>query len=127
MGTRLERRVVNKTVDYTISPVSDRPGTLFTNEGASALVTFTLPQPTRATLGWWYRFKTLHTQNVQVAAPVAGTLITHGNAAADSVQTAGTPPAMIGAEIEAACVETTPGVYRWSAGGITAGHTYTVA
>lgn len=87
---------------------------------------FTLPPPTRAVLGWWYRFTTVVLQNVRVNAPVADTLISSGDETASSIVTTGVAPAMVGGTIEAVCVETTPGVYRWAAIGVTVGNTYNV-
>lgn len=121
MSTRLERRTVRKTAAYTLRPPFDRPGTVFTNAGAVGSVTFTLPAPTRAVLGHWYRFVALVAQAVVVAAPTADTLVALGDTAADSVQVS-----TIGGEIEAKCIETSAGVYRWAASGVAVGHTYTV-
>lgn len=49
------RSAVAKTAAYTIVAGRDN-GKTFTNEGAPAAVTFTLPP---ATVGQWYRFKSL--------------------------------------------------------------------
>ena len=121
MSTRLERRIVRKTAAYTIRPPFDRPGTTFTNAGATGSVTITLPAPTKAVFGWWYRFKALAAETFVVAAPTADTLVALSDAAADSVSVP-----TIGGEIEAVCIETSAGVYRWAASGIAVGHTYTV-
>lgn len=94
---------------------------MFTNAGASGSVTFTLPTPNRAVFGHWYRFLALVAQAVVVAAPTADTLVALSDAAADSVQVS-----TIGGELEAKCIETSAGVYRWSVNGIAVGHTYTV-
>lgn len=128
MSTRLERRVVPKTADYTINPASslDAPGTVFTNRGAGGAVNFTLPAPTRKTLGWWYRFKCVVDQTITVTAPVADTLVCLNDATADSLAIS-TGGQKIGGEIEAQCIETADGTYRWAASGIAVGHTYTVA
>lgn len=121
MSTRLERRTVAKTAAYSVKPHTDAPGTVFTNAGASGSVTFTLPSPTRALLGHWYRFKALVAQAVVVAAPTADTLYALSDSAADSVQVS-----TIGGEIEAKCVEVSSGTFRWAADGVAVGHTYTV-
>jgi hypothetical protein len=121
MSTRLSRRTLRKTAAYQVNPPFDSPGTVFTNGGASGSVTFTLPTPNASLLGTWYRFKALVAQAVVVAAPTADTLIALSDAAADSVQVS-----TIGGEIEAKCVETSAGVYRWAADGVAVGHTYTV-
>jgi hypothetical protein len=126
MSTRLERRIVRKTANYTLRPPFDRPGTVFTNAGATGAVTFTLPTPNRAVLGWWFRFKAVADQNLLVAAPTADTLVTLDDVAADSIALS-TADQIVGGEIEAVCVETSAGVYQWAASGIAVGHTYTVA
>lgn len=125
MSTRLERRHVAKTASYTIKPDTDKPGTVFTNAGAGGAVTFTLPTPNKAVLGWWYRFLGVADQNIIVQPPTADTLIVINDVAADSLalQTAGQK---IGGVIEVQCVESASGTYRWSAYGITVGHTFTV-
>jgi len=126
MSTRLERRVVGKAASYTIRPNSDSPGTVFTNKGATGSITFTLPTPTRALLGWWYRIKVVVDQNVVLAPATADTLVLLNDLAADSL-TISTSSEKIGAEIEAQCVETADGTFKWAASGIAVGHTYTVA
>jgi hypothetical protein len=126
MSTRLERRTVAKTAAYTVNPALDRPGTVFTNAGAAGAVTFTLPLATRALLGWWYRFLGVVDQNFTVASNPVDTLIVINDTAADSL-TVSTAGQKIGAEIEAQCVETSAGVFRWVAKGNAVGHTYTVA
>lgn len=121
MSTRLERRVVAKTADYTINPDRDRCGTTFTNRGASGAVVFTLPAPSSRLTGWWYRFKSHADQDVTVAAGTADTLVVLNDATADSLA-ASTTSEQIGAEIEAFCDGTS-----WFASGVAVGHTYTVA
>jgi hypothetical protein len=126
MSTRLERRHIAKTASYTIKPPLDAPGTVFTNAGAAGAVTFTLPTPNKGLLGHWYRFLGVADQDIVVAAPVVDTLLTKNDAAADSLA-ASTSGEKIGACIEAECIQTSAGVYRWAAYGIAVGHTYTVA
>ena len=121
MSTRLERRVVAKTADYTINPTLDRPGTTFTNRGAAGTVIFTLPAPSLALTGWWYRFKGHAGQAITVATATADTLVTKNDAAADSLSSS-TAGELIGAEMEAFCDGTS-----WFAAGIAVGITYTVA
>lgn len=125
MSTRLSRRIVAKTTNYTIVATVDRAGTAFTNVGATAPVTFTLPTPADAILGTWYQFLGVADQNIIVATPVADTLIALNDVAADSIamQTAGQK---IGGQIEAVCVKTAAG-YAWLAIGNAVGVTYTVA
>lgn len=121
MSTRLERRVVAKTADYTITPPADRPGTVFTNRGATGTVIFTLPAPGPGVRGWWFRFKAHADFTVTVKTATADTLIGLNDVAADSVslQTGGQ---IIGGEMEAVCDGTS-----WFVSGLTVGHTFTVA
>lgn len=126
MSVRLERRVVDKSAAYTITPAADRPGTVFTNVGASGSVTFTLPTPTRALLGWWFRFKAVVDQSIVVAAATADTLLVLNDLAADSLAIS-TTNEKIGGEIEVQCLETVDGTFKWCASGVAVGHTYTIA
>lgn len=83
MSTRLEQRTIAKTADYTISPANgDRPGTHFTNVGAGGAVVFTLPTPTAALIGYWYRFSAHANQSLTVSC--TGALVAPGNAAANT-------------------------------------------
>lgn len=128
MSTRLQRRVVAKTANYTIVPYpgADSPGTMFTNKGASGTVTFTLPTPNKGLLGVWYEFYGLVDQLITVAPPVADTLIGFNDTAADSVSFGGSGQ-RIGALIRVICVELTDGVYRWAVEYGSQGVTYALA
>jgi len=121
MSVRLERRVVAKTADYTINPTLDRPGTTFTNRGATGAVIFTLPAPNLALTGWWYRFRGHADQDITVKTATVDTLVTKNDAAADSVA-ASTSGEKIGSEMEAFCDGTS-----WFVSGVAVGITYTVA
>lgn len=121
MSTRLERRVVAKTADYTINPTADKPGTVFTNRGATGAVTFTLPPATPANTGWWYRFRGVADQTITIASSVVDTLLAFNDAAADSVAMS-TGGQKIGGEMEAFCDGTT-----WAVTGLSVGVTFTVA
>lgn len=122
MSTRLTRRTLNKAAAYTIKYPFDAPGTVFTNAGATGAVMLTLPAPTAALHGVWYRAVCQAAQAFGFATATVDTLIALSDAAADSV----TVPT-IGGIIEVMCVETaTAGTYRWLASGIAVGHTYTV-
>ena len=116
MSTRLERRVVAKTANYTINPAVDRPGTVFTNRGASGSVMLTLPAPSQALRGWWFRAKLHAAQVFGFAAATADTLVATADATADSVTNN-----VIGGELEAECDGTS-----WFVSGISVGHTFTV-
>jgi hypothetical protein len=126
MSTRLERRYIPKSSAYTIDPYKDRPGTTFTNLGASGSVTFTLPAPTKDLKGWYYRFKVVADQDVVVATATADTLLVLNDAAGDSLAVS-TSSQKIGALIEAEIIETAAGTFRWAASGLAVGHTYTIA
>lgn len=110
---------VAKTTAYTVLP-SDPNGTVFTNRGAVASVTFTLPAVTAVAPGTVYWFVGIAAQNMIVAAATADTLVTLNDVAADSIaiQTAG---GIIGAAIKVFNDGT-----QWIALGETVGATYTV-
>ena len=86
-----------KTADYTVLP-SDI-GKMFTNRGAGATVTFTLPKSAAELNGWWCEFFTAAAQAIAVASAPADTLIVHADATADSITTAAT----IGQNIKVVC------------------------
>lgn len=56
------RTVAAKTASYTILTPADN-GTTFTNEGAGAAITFSLPA---ATVGQWYRFTVMAAQELRI-------------------------------------------------------------
>jgi hypothetical protein len=126
MSTRLTRRIVPKSASYTIKYPMDAPGTVFTNRGASGTVTFTLPTPARQLLGVPYHFTAVADYALAVAGAAAGDLLTKNDAAANSV-TASTAGEIIGATIEAVCVESAEGTFKWAVAGVSVGHTFTVA
>lgn len=111
--------VAAKTTAYTILP-SDPNGSLFTNRGAVASVTFTLPAVTAVPSGTVYWFIGIAAQNMIVAAATADTLVTRDDVAADSIaiQTAN---GIIGSAIKLVNDGT-----QWIALGETVGATYTV-
>lgn len=76
------RRVVAKTASYTVT-IADN-GTIFTNEGAGALVTFTLPD-VAAAKGCHYKFFAADNDGIKVASAVGDILVVFNDAAADSV------------------------------------------
>lgn len=126
MSTRLEQRVVPKATTYSISPAVDRPGTIFTNRGASGAVDFNLFTPTRAVLGWWYDLKLVADQTGGFVAATAGDIVTKNDVAANSVK-ASTAGEKIGATMRATCLESAEGTFKWLVEGLAVGHTYTVA
>lgn len=75
------RNVVAKTADYTV--LTTDHGTLFTNRGAGAAVTFTLPAV--AAKGLRYGFYVVANQNVLVVGGTADTMVAFNDATANSV------------------------------------------
>lgn len=74
--------ITAKTANYTVGTVAtDVFGTVFSNEGASGAVTFSLPAPTS---GAYYFFAGVADQNITISAG-AGLGITINNAAAASI------------------------------------------
>lgn len=114
-------RVVAKTADYTLKPDVDQSGTVFTNRGATGTVIFTLPTPGTRCKGWFYKFLGIADFTIRVDTPVADTMITFNDIAADrvSLQTGGQ---LIGGELELFCDGTS-----WIARCCSVGHTMTVA
>lgn len=72
-----------KTADYTIK--AGDFGAIFTNEGATGAVTFTLPAAASTTVGSWVEVFVVADQNVTVATATTDTLAVDGDAAADSI------------------------------------------
>lgn len=106
MSTRLELRVVPKTAAYTVSPAKgDRSDTLFTNDGATGSVTFTLPSAAVQLKGWSYRFMAVAAQAIVIAAGTAGDLVSIGTGARDSV-TLASSFRILGGMIEVFCTGT---------------------
>jgi hypothetical protein len=112
-----------KTAAYTILPYLDRPGTVFTNAGASGAVVFTLPTPNKALVGWWYEFIGVVDQVITVQPPVADTLISFNDLDLDSVST-GASGQRIGAVMRVLCVSLTATTFAWVLEGATNGVTY---
>lgn len=79
-----KRRIVAKTTDYTVTAVES--GTLFTTEGATADVNFTLPANADG-LEFW--FANAEDVELKVTADTADTIICSGDVAADSVAFSG--------------------------------------
>lgn len=72
-----------KTASYTLT-LADH-GKIFTTEGASGAVTFTLPATANLPLGWSATFFNAAGQNMIVAAGTADTMVVFNDAAADSI------------------------------------------
>jgi hypothetical protein len=112
MNTYSFQRQVNKTANYALSAAVDRPGTVFTNDGASGAVVFTLPAPGQGVHGWWYDFLGLVDQVITVQPPVSDTLIGFNDVDLDSVSSGGAGQ-RIGAHIHVKCVRLANGSYKW--------------
>lgn len=116
MSVRLIRRTLAKTAAYTIKAPMDSPGTVFTNRGAGGSVTFTLPAPSAAVKGYWYRFIVIAAQALIVATATADTLIGYNDLDLDSIETN-----TVGAQVELFCDGTS-----WIAAAIEKHVTYTL-
>ena len=66
LGGNWAQQVVAKTGDYTV--VKGDCGKLFTNRGAGATVTFTLPSSSGVGNGWWCEFATVAAQAIALAS-----------------------------------------------------------
>jgi hypothetical protein len=78
--------MVARATNYTVNPLVDRAGTVFTTRGAAGAVVFTLPVISPGQLvGYFVEFLNVVDQNMSIVAPVADTLVTVNDAAADSV------------------------------------------
>ena len=120
------KRVVHKSAAYSPSLGTDRSGTIFTTRGAAAEVDFTLPKPGFQYLGTEYTFVNVVDQTLGVLGKSAGDILTLNNNAAASVK-ASTGGQKIGAVIQAKCVESAAGTFKWLVYGVTVGVAYTVA
>lgn len=95
-GVHLER-IVAKTAAYTVK--DNEWGTTFTNRGATASVTFTLPAVTSLVAGMWFRFFAVSNYGLVVAsAGSSDNIVALNDAGADSI-TCTTTSRMIGAVI----------------------------
>lgn len=83
-GVPLYARVVAKTAAYTI--LASEFGTIFTNRGATASVTLTLPAVTSLPTGWWCMVYVVDNDGIAVASNGSSDNITAKNdATADSI------------------------------------------
>jgi hypothetical protein len=118
---------LNKTADYTIQAADLSTGFLvLTNYGAAGAVIFTLPTPAAALVGARVRTIGFVDQNVTLTAPVADTLVTLHDIAADSLA-ASTASQKIGSVLEAMCIQTAASTYQWAAFTVSNGTTGTAA
>lgn len=88
------KQVLAKTDNYTVLAADNN--TIFTNQGASAAVTFTLPTLAK---GLRYRFFAEAAQNVHVVSATSDNLVVFNDAAADSINM-NTSNEIVGAAVE---------------------------
>lgn len=81
----IQERTVAKAANYTV--LESDNGTLFTNSGAAAKIEFTLPAIKK---GLRYSFYSVDNDGIEVLAATADTIVTHNDAAADSIDLATT-------------------------------------
>jgi len=91
----LYRNIVAKVAAYQVVPRDI--GKLFTNRGATASITFTLPAIADLTAGWWCEFYGISATGFVISAP-AGKLVALNNAAAGTL-TMTTTSRIIGAVV----------------------------
>lgn len=84
MSQDLYRKPVAKTAAYSIT--KQDLGTLFTNRGASASVTLTLPLTTGLETGWWCRFFVIANYALVIASyGSSDDIVAFNDAGADSI------------------------------------------
>jgi hypothetical protein len=88
IGGGWAKPVEAKTAAYTVGPQDC--GKMFTNRGAGASVTFTLPKTSASLNGFTVEFFTAAAQPIVIASDPVDTLIVHADATADTVTTAST-------------------------------------
>lgn len=96
---KARRRVVALTADYSFT--ADDSGTLFTNRGAAALVTITLPAVQSWMTGLEVEFFAADNDGIRLSG-TAGELMTFNDAAANSVAIS-TSGDVIGGSLVATC------------------------
>jgi hypothetical protein len=115
-----QRKITAKTAAYTIT--AEESGTLFTNRGATAAFTFTLPAVTGLPIGVNYSFYGVTNAGYTVASNGSlDNIMTKNDLAADSI-TMTTDSLAISASVEVIWDGT-----KWLARQASVGPTYTVA
>jgi hypothetical protein len=115
-----QRKITAKTAAYTVT--AEESGTLFTNRGATASVTFTLPAVTGLPIGTHYSFYSVTNAGLAVASNgSADNITTMNDLSADSI-TMTTDSRAIAAAVDVIWDGT-----RWLAKQASVGNTYTVA
>lgn len=120
MAHNFEPSVKAKTADYTVT--AEESGVLFTNRGASAAITFTLPAVTTLPIGTRYEFFGVSATGFTVASNGSlDNILTLNDIAADSITCTSTSK-IIGASVAVIW----DGV-KWLARQASVGNTYVVA
>ena len=81
----IKRVIEAKTADYVIDSATDLSGKLFTTTGAGGAVKFTLPTPSAALKGCYYRFYNTVDQNMTFDCATNDVLVIFNDVAADTV------------------------------------------
>lgn len=118
-GFRFEQAIKAKTASYTLS--ASESGTLFTNRGATAAITFTLPLNSTCPIGTWFEFFGVSATGFTVASNPSDTMVVKNDANADTV-TMTTTSLIIGAAVRVVWDGT--GWLTWFA---SSGPTYVIA
>jgi len=118
-GMLYQQLIKAKTASYTVTV--EESGVLFTNRGATAAITFTLPLNSTCPIGTWFEFYGVSATGFTVASNPADTIVTKNDAAADSI-TMTTTSLMIGAAVKFVWDGT-----AWLSYNQSSGPTYTVA
>lgn len=118
-GELYQQLIKAKTASYTVTV--DENGTLFTNRGATAAITFTLPLNSSTPIGTWFEFYGVSATGFTVASNPADTIVTKNDATADSI-TMTTTSLIIGAAVKVVWDGT-----GWLEYNQSVGPTYTVA
>ena len=119
-GVMLYDKVLAKTADYTV--LDSDFGTIFTNRGCTAKVSFTLPAITSIPVGWWAIFYSVDNDGIAVlSAGSNDNIIAKNDAGADSI-TMSTNSLSIGCSVKMIWDGTSWLSFQGASGG-----TYTVA
>ncbi len=86
IGGGMYAAISAKTADYRMR--YEDIGTLFTNRGAAGAVVLTLPPTADIEIGWWCEAFVVADQDFTVQSHTADTVVSHNDAAADSVGSA---------------------------------------
>ena len=101
---------------FTVNPAVDRSGTVFTNFGAGASISATLPTPGPGLHGHWYEFISLAAQPLIIGTAAPDTLVVPDDLQADTVTLA-----QVGGGVRMMCLRNMTGAggaYVWVASNI---------